>query len=112
MATPLTETSAGRIRRGLMVLVCCASLAAGCAGSQSRQSTGDFVDDTVVSTKVKTALIQDDQVDALDVQIKTFKGVVQLSGFADTQREKERAGSIAGRVAGVERVRNDIRIKD
>lgn len=101
-----------RLRAGIVVSVIVVALLAGCVGTQSRQSTGEFVDDTVVTTKVKTALIQNDQVDALDIQVKTFKGVVQLSGFADTHGERERARRIARRIAGVERVQNDIRLKN
>lgn len=86
-------------------------LATACAGTPTQQSTGEFVDDTVVTTKVKTALVQDKQVDAMDIKVKTFKGVVQLSGFADSQVERDRASRIAGAVDGVERVQNDVRIK-
>lgn len=98
----------GSIAASVLVLI----LSAGCAGTQSQQSTGEFVDDTVVTTKVKTALIRDDQVDAIDIQVKTFKGVVQLSGFADTRIERNRAFRIAERVEGVQRVQNDIRLKN
>lgn len=94
-----------------LVVVLCAAILAGCAGSQTSQSTGEFVDDAVVTTKVKTALIQDSRVDALDIQIKTFKGVVQLSGFADTTEEKQRAETVARGVEGVRTVANDIRLK-
>lgn len=84
---------------------------AGCAGSATQESTGQFVDDSVLTTKVKTALIQDDQVNAVDIQVKTFKGDVQLSGFADSAGEKVRAENDAQRVEGVKEVKNDIRIK-
>lgn len=101
-----------RLSAGTAGFVMVFLLLAGCAGTPSRQSTGEFVDDTVVTTKVKTALIRDDRVDALDIQVETFKGVVQLSGFADTQDERERADRLARRVAGVRRVENDIRLKN
>ncbi|MFZ0488095.1 MAG: BON domain-containing protein [Arenicellales bacterium] len=84
---------------------------AGCAGSQTQESTGQFVDDSVLTTKVKTALIKDDKVDAVDIQVKTFKGDVQLSGFADSANEKVQAEDDAMRVEGVNEVKNDIRIK-
>jgi len=84
---------------------------AGCAGSQTQESTGQFVDDSVLTTKVKTALVKDDKVDAVDIQVQTFKGDVQLSGFADSADEKVRAESDAKRIDGVKEVKNDIRIK-
>lgn len=111
MPARVSGINTGRTLHTAVALLCWASIAVGCAGSESRQSTGELVDDTVITTKVKTALIRSDQVDAIDIQIKTYKGVVQLSGFADTEQERRRADSIAGRIAGVERVQNDIRIK-
>lgn len=89
----------------------CAMLAAGCAGSMSQKSTGEHVDDAVVTTKVKTALVQAEQVDAIDVNVSTYKGVVQLSGFVDTESEAEQAELIAARVAGVKRVENKLELK-
>lgn len=94
-----------------LILVVFATVSAGCAGTGTEQSTGEYVDDTVLTTKVKAALAQDNQVDALDIQVETFKGVVQLSGFADSPEEQERAVQVATRVEGVKRVENDIRIK-
>lgn len=111
MSMTLTANNPARALAIAIVLTCWAAISAGCAGTESRQSTGEFVDDAAITTKVKTALVRDDRVDAIDVQIKTFKGVVQLSGFADSEQEKQRAGRLASRVAGVERVQNDIRIK-
>lgn len=104
--------SCNRLTAGTAALLLALAITAGCAGSPSRQSTGDVVDDTVVTTKVKTALVRADEVDAMDVQVKTFKGVVQLSGFADSDQERERAAIIAEGVAGVKRVQNDIRLKN
>jgi hyperosmotically inducible periplasmic protein len=111
MNESIRKTGVRRLLPVLLMLVGAAVMAAGCAGSQTQQSTGEFVDDTVLSTKVKTALVQDDEVDALDIKVKTFKRVVQLSGFADSESERQRAESIAARVDGVERVQNDVRIK-
>ena len=93
-----------------LMLVCLLGLA-GCAGSPTQESTGEYVDDSVVTTKVKTALIQDEQVDGGDIQVKTFKGVVQLGGFADSRSQSDRAMRIAERIEGVRDVKNDIRIK-
>lgn len=98
-------------RKLAIVAGLCAMLLAGCAGTASEKSTGEHVDDAVVTTKVKTALVQADQVDALDVKVDTHRGVVQLSGFVDNEAEAEQAERIAARVAGVERVENRIELK-
>jgi osmotically-inducible protein OsmY len=93
------------------VAVLAAAVLPGCAGSATQESTGEFVDDSVVTTKVKTALIRDDKVDAADIQVKTFKGVVQLSGFANSSEQEARAVQVARTVEGVKKVENDIRLK-
>lgn len=87
------------------------SLTSGCAGSATRQSTGEIVDDATITTKVKAALVKDEIVKAREVKVDTFKGDVQLSGFVDSPVEKTRAGEVAGGVAGVRNVRNDIVVK-
>ncbi len=84
---------------------------AACAGSPTRESTGEYVDDAAVTTKVKAALVADKEVSALVVNVETFRGVVQLSGFADNQREIDRAVSVTKDVKGVKSVKNDLRIK-
>jgi osmotically-inducible protein OsmY len=83
----------------------------GCAGSATRESTGEVVDDAAITTKVKAALVKDEIVKAREVKVETFKGDVQLSGFVNTAVEKTRAGEVAGSVAGVHKVRNDIVVK-
>jgi hyperosmotically inducible periplasmic protein len=86
------------------------SLAA-CAGSPTAKSTGDVVDDAWIATKVKSKLIDDPMTKARDIQVETFKGTVQLSGFADSQAEVDRAVSLAQSTQGVKSVKNDIRLK-
>lgn len=83
----------------------------GCAGTTTRESTGEYVDDASTTTKVKAAFVKDDNVKARDVSVETFKGVVQLSGFVNTQEEKSRAGQIAAGVVGVRDVKNNIVVK-
>src|SRR5438128_2631320 len=73
----------------------------GCAGTPTRQSTGEYVDDAAITTKVKAEFVRDETVKALQVNVDTFKGVVQLSGFVDTAAQKTRAGEIARSVSGV-----------
>jgi len=82
-----------------------------CAGSPNQESAGEFVDDSVITTRVKSAFVQDEQVSALNIKVETFKGVVQLSGFADDHAESRKAASIASGVKGVKSVRNDIAVK-
>jgi hyperosmotically inducible protein len=84
---------------------------AACAGTATTKSTGDVVDDAWIATKVKSKLIDDPLTKARDIQVETFKGTVQLSGFADSQAEVDRAVQIAGSTQGVKSVRNNITLK-
>jgi osmotically-inducible protein OsmY len=83
----------------------------GCAGSRTRASTGEYVDDSVLSSKVKTALHADEDVSGFQVTVETFKSVVQLSGFVDTPAQAQKAEQIARKVQGVQEVRNRITVK-
>jgi osmotically-inducible protein OsmY len=83
----------------------------GCAGSRTRTSTGEYIDDSVISAKVKTALHADEEVSGFQVNVETFKGVVQLSGFVDTAVQAQKAVQIARTVQGVQEVRNNITVK-
>lgn len=83
----------------------------GCAGSKNQRSTGEYIDDATITTKIKSAFASDPVVDALDIKVKTFRGNVQLSGFADTSEQAVRAEEIAEGVEGVESVENDIIVK-
>ncbi|HEX6735805.1 MAG TPA: BON domain-containing protein [Azonexus sp.] len=97
--------------RSSLAALCLVALVAACGGSPSKESTGEYIDDSVITTKVKSAFVQDKLVDAHEVKVDTFKGNVQLSGFVDSQSEIERAAQIAGKVPGVRSVRNDLRLK-
>jgi hyperosmotically inducible protein len=88
-----------------------AVLMLGCAGSATKTSTGEYIDDTVIEAKVKTKLLEDKQTSGLAINVETYKGTVQLSGFAKSQAEKERAGEVAKSVAGVQKVINNIALK-
>jgi len=98
-----------KVAMGFMVFV--SLLALGCASTQRQESFGEGVDDTVITTKVKAMYVEDKTVSALRVNVETFKGTVQLSGFADSQAEINRAGEIARGVKGVTSVKNDIRLR-
>jgi osmotically-inducible protein OsmY len=86
-------------------------LAAGCAETRTRPSTGQYVDDTVITTTVKSALLGDAAVKSFEIKVETFKTVVQLSGFVDTQDQKSAAAKDAAAVAGVTDVKNNLIVK-
>lgn len=79
--------------------------------SPTKESTGEYIDDAVITAKIKAAFVEDKDVNALEVKVGTFKGNVQLSGFADDRTEIERAVQIAREVPGVKSVQNDMLIK-
>jgi hyperosmotically inducible protein len=85
--------------------------ALGCAGSATQESTGEYVDDTWITTKVKAALVDDPLVKAREVNVETFKGRVQLSGFVSSNDAMQQAIRVANGVKGVTSVKNDMRIK-
>ena len=92
-------------------LVALMAAALGCAGTSEKQGTGEYVDDAWITTKVKAAFVEDPMVKALDIKVDTFKGVVQLSGFANSSAEMQRAAEIARGIKGVKSVKNDVRLK-
>lgn len=83
----------------------------GCASSSNKSSTGEYIDDTVITTKVKAALIDDPALKATEINVETFKGVVQLSGFVKTETEIARAIEVTRKIEGVKSVKNDIQLK-
>jgi osmotically-inducible protein OsmY len=88
-----------------------AYLTSGCASTATRESTGEYIDDSAITTKVKAALLADKSVSGFAVKVVTFKGVVQLSGFVDTAAEKQLAETLAAEVHGVQSVENKITVK-
>jgi osmotically-inducible protein OsmY len=84
---------------------------AGCTSSSTSESTGEYIDDSAISNKVRAQLIDDKDLNVFQIDVTTYKGVVQLSGFVDSESIKERAGSVAANVAGVKQVHNDLVIK-
>jgi osmotically-inducible protein OsmY len=85
--------------------------AAGCASTAKHEGTGEYVDDSVVTTKVKAMLFDEPNLRSGQINVETFKGVVQLSGFVSTQADINRAVQIARSVKGVTSVKNDMRLK-
>ena len=84
---------------------------AGCAGTRTQESTGELIDDTVITTKVKAELLNDTNVSAMDIKVETFKGRVQLAGYVKSPQERQRAEGIARSVPGVKAVTNKIELK-
>ncbi len=83
----------------------------GCGATASRESTGEYIDDTVITTKVKAAILNTSSLSVSEINVETFKGVVQLSGFVGSRAEINTASEVARAVSGVSGVKNDIRIK-
>lgn len=85
--------------------------ALGCASTVNRESTGEYVDDAVITTRVKTAIFSDPALKVFQINVETYKNVVQLSGFVSTRAEMKKAVDVASAVPGVRSVKNDMRLK-
>ena len=85
--------------------------ALGCASTAKQEGTGEYVDDTVITGKVKAAIFNEPTLKSAEINVETFKGVVQLSGFVRSQADIDQAVRVARGVAGVKSVKNDMRIK-
>ena len=82
-----------------------------CAPTAKQEGTGQYIDDTVITAKVKAALIEDPLTKAIEINVETFKGAVQLSGFVSSQTDVNKAVELARSVKGVTSVKNDMRLK-
>jgi osmotically-inducible protein OsmY len=94
----------------LVLLMLIATFAA-CAATRTHESTGEFVDDSVITTKVKSLLAEDDFLKSFQISVETYKGTVQLSGFVNSQRAVDKASEITRSVKGVESVKNNLVVK-
>lgn len=83
----------------------------GCASTRTAEGTGEYVDDTVITAKVKSAFLGEKGLKVAEINVETFKGVVQLSGFIESRSDADRAIGLARAVAGVVSVKDDMRIK-
>ena len=83
----------------------------GCASTSQRQATGEYVDDAVITTKVKAAIFNESTLKSAEINVETFKGVVQLSGFVNSRSDINTAVNLANGVKGVASVKNDMRVK-
>jgi osmotically-inducible protein OsmY len=83
----------------------------GCGSTSTREGTGEYLDDTVITTKVKAAILNEPTLKAAEINVETFKGVVQLSGFVTSSANITRAIEVAKGVAGVKSVKNSMHLK-
>lgn len=83
----------------------------GCTSTPTQEGTGEYVDDSVLTTKVKTAILNEPSLSSAEINVETFKGVVQLSGFVSSQQDINKAATVARNVIGVKSVKNDMRLK-
>ena len=96
--------------RYVLVLMLIATFVS-CAGTPKQESTGEYVDDSVITTKVKSLLAADDFLKSFDISVETFKGTVQLSGFVTSQAAVDKAVQITRGVGGVKSVRNNLIVR-
>jgi osmotically-inducible protein OsmY len=96
---------------GYFVLVILIATFVACASTSKQESTGEYVDDSVITTKVKALLAEDDFLKSFQISVETYKGTVQLSGFVGSQKAVDKASQIAASVKGVKSVKNDLIVK-
>ena len=99
--------------RILSFLICIGLIAAflGCASTPTRESSSEYVDDSAITTRVKAAIFDDPSLKVLQINVETFKGEVQLSGFVDSAQSVKKAGEVARSVKGVTSVKNNLIVK-
>jgi osmotically-inducible protein OsmY len=93
------------------LIVALMSLFLGCASTAKQEGTGEYVDDTVITTKVKAAILGDASLKSAEINVETFKGVVQLSGFVNSQADINKAVELTRSIKGVNSVKNSMRLK-
>lgn len=93
------------------LIVALMSLFLGCASTAKQEGTGEYVDDTVITTKVKAAILGDASLKSAEINVETFKGVVQLSGFVNSQADINKAVELSRSIKGVKSVKNSMRLK-
>jgi hyperosmotically inducible protein len=96
---------------GCFVLLMLITTLVACASTSKQEGAGEYVDDSVITTKVKSLLAADDFLKSFEISVETYKGIVQLSGFVDSQKAIDKAGEIARGVKGVKSVKNNLNVK-
>ena len=94
----------------LVLLMLIATFAA-CAATRTQESTGEYVDDSVITNKVKALLAEDDFLKSFQISVESFKGTVQLSGFVNSQQAVDKAAEIVRSVKGVKSIKNNLIVK-
>jgi osmotically-inducible protein OsmY len=84
---------------------------AGCASTPHSEGTAEYIDDSFITTKVKSAILAEPTLSVAEINVETFKGIVQLSGFVNSGADMSKAVDVTRRVSGVASVRNDMRLK-
>ncbi|MEE4252721.1 MAG: BON domain-containing protein [Desulfuromusa sp.] len=102
-----------KVNRIMTILACLLLIAAfaGCAPTSKRESTGQYIDNSVITSKVKAAIFKEPTLKTLQINVESFKGEVQLSGFVDSSQNVTKAGEVARGVEGVVSVKNDLVVK-
>jgi osmotically-inducible protein OsmY len=102
-----------QLKKFLSALFLAVTLASivGCASSSKQEGTGEYLDDSAITTKVKAAVFNEPTLKSAEINVETFKGVVQLSGFVSSKAAESKAVEVARSVGGVKSVKNDMRIK-
>lgn len=96
---------------GVFVIALLPIIFPSCASTSKTESTGEYIDDAAITAKVKAAILKDPALKITQINVETYKGVVQLSGFVDTREEAKKASNVAAEVAGVVSVKNDLIVK-
>lgn len=97
--------------RQIVIVLFFTAFIAGCAGTKTRESTGEYMDDSVITAKVKAEILKDPMLKVFQIHVETFKAEVQLSGFVNSAAASARALEVAGAVKGVGSVKNSLVIK-
>jgi hyperosmotically inducible protein len=102
-----------QLRNYLTLLLLAITLASviGCSSTAKQESTGEYIDDSVITTKVKAAILNEPTLKSAEINVETFKGVVQLSGFVNSQNDINKAVDITQGIKGVTSVKNSMRLK-
>jgi osmotically-inducible protein OsmY len=95
----------------LLVCLCLITVFLGCNATSKKESTGQYIDDSAITAKIKAGIFDDLRLKSLQIEVKTFKGVVQLSGFVDSAQSVTQAGEIASQVVGIKELKNDLVVK-
>jgi len=93
------------------LLIAVFAFVVGCASKPKQEGTGEYIDDTVITTKVKAAILGESSLKSSEINVETFKGVVQLSGFVNSAADINKVVDVTRRIEGVKSIKNDMRLK-